>query len=538
MSNLSDDVRHARRQLAERSPRAFVRTYLPESVRLALSLAHEETYTLLQEILQNRGKKLAVAAPRGFGKTTLISQLYALYCTALRKERFIVLLSATAPQAIQMLEHIRKELETNQKLRADFPELAGPKPRPWTRNEIETPHGVRLLALGMGQAVRGRKHGRFRPTLVIADDVENRQNTWTDEARTKVAEWHSSDILNAGTQETNHLFLGTVVHPECLLAKFLDPQQHPEWIKRRYPAVVSGPSHAEYWERWSQIYNGRERYEEATGPEAGRRFYEAHQALMDEGAAVLWPAKWTYYGLRLEYERDPISFSSDFQNEPLSPKDCIFDPDSYHYWDDRWRSKEELVTTLGNRLTYYMGIDPSVGEDTARGDFTAIVIAARDQKDGTLYVLEADLFRAPTDQIVETIIVWGRRYHFTRIAVEANQYQVVVAQHLQRRSQEVNLYLPVEPVKNTTNKVSRVQRLQPLLKCGAIQLCRSHRLLLEQLRYFPKGRYDDGPDALELVVRAAEEPPTPEVIIVGGGGGGGWDSDDWNPFYRAMRGGG
>ena len=183
-------------------------------------------------------------------------------------------------------------------------------------------------------------------------------------------------------------------------------------------------------------------------------------------------------------------------------------------------------------------VEGLVGEDTVRGDFTAIMIVARDQKDGTLYVLEADLFRAPTDQIIEAIIVWGRRYHFTRIAVEANQYQVVLAQHLQRRSQEMNLYLPVETVKNTTNKVSRVQRLQPLLKCGAIQLCRSHRLLLEQLRYFPKGRYDDGPDALELVVRAAEEPPTPEVIIVGGGGGGGWDSDDWSPFYRAMRGGG
>jgi len=59
---------------------------------------------------------------------------------------------------------------------------------------------------------------------------------------------------------------------------------------------------------------------------------------------------------------------------------------------------------------------------------------------------------------------------------------------------------------------------------------------VEQLRVFPKGKHDDGPDALEMAVRFAKPPRTAKVFIVGGRGSS-WDDQDWHPFYRAMRGG-
>ena len=53
------------------------------------------------------------------------------------------------------------------------------------------------------------------------------------------------------------------------------------------------------------------------------------------------------------------------------------------------------------------------------------------------------------------------------------------------------------------------------------------RLLLEQMRYFPKGKYDDGLDALEMVVQvAAAKRRTATVTIVGG------DRDDWYGDYH------
>lgn len=63
--------------------------------------------------------------------------------------------------------------------------------------------------------------------------------------------------------------------------------------------------------------------------------------------------------------------------------------------------------------------------------------------------------------------------------------------------------LNLRKVQNTTNKRSRITALQPLVAQGMIRFSRRHTLLLEQLRQFPLGAHDDGPDALEMAVSAA-----------------------------------
>ena len=49
--------------------------------------------------------------------------------------------------------------------------------------------------------------------------------------------------------------------------------------------------------------------------------------------------------------------------------------------------------------------------------------------------------------------------------------------------------------------------LQPLVKSGTIQFSRKHAALLEQMKYFPKGQFDDGLDALEMAVKISYEDP-------------------------------
>ena len=46
--------------------------------------------------------------------------------------------------------------------------------------------------------------------------------------------------------------------------------------------------------------------------------------------------------------------------------------------------------------------------------------------------------------------------------------------------------------------------MHPLIKGGTIIFNRLHQTLLDQLRYFPKGKYDDGPDALQMAVEDAQ----------------------------------
>jgi len=464
-----------------------------------------EIYALLEAALKPRGRKFAIAAPRGFGKSTLVTLAYVLYGICYAQEQFIVLLSATASQAMQFLENVKKELTDNHKLLTDFPELAGLRPSPWTRAELETPTHIRLLALGAGQHIRGRKFGRFRPTLVIADDLENAENTFSLESREHLRDWFTRSILKVGTDGTNYLLLGTLYHPYCLLAEYVDSNAHPEWTKRVYKAIVSWPQRADLWSQWTRLYNGQETWEEASGPPAAKAFYTANQPAMEEGVELLWPERWSFYRLREQYEDDPISFNSELQNEPVNPRDCLFDVSEFTYWDDQYVSKEALLRALGEEAEFYGACDPSLGY-TLRGDFTAIVILARDRRTRSMYVVEADLQRASPTQTIEAIFAYYQRYRVERLAIETNQFQELLAQEVERRGRELGQYPPIERVKHSTEaKVRRIQSLHPWLKNGAVQMCRKHTLLLEQLRFFPKGKHDDGPDALEMAVRAAEQ---------------------------------
>ena len=48
--------------------------------------------------------------------------------------------------------------------------------------------------------------------------------------------------------------------------------------------------------------------------------------------------------------------------------------------------------------------------------------------------------------------------------------------------------------------------MEPLVTQGVLKFSIRHQLLLEQLRQFPMGAHDDGPDALHMAVQAAQRP--------------------------------
>jgi hypothetical protein len=63
-------------------------------------------------------------------------------------------------------------------------------------------------------------------------------------------------------------------------------------------------------------------------------------------------------------------------------------------------------------------------------------------------------------------------------------------------------------IHNTMNKQMRIRLLGPFLSQHRLRFhagTGSTRLLVDQLRDFPLGAHDDGPDALEMALRLAEE---------------------------------
>jgi hypothetical protein len=147
---------------------------------------HRDLFKDLKDASINRPKRIAIAAPRGHAKTTLVSLAYVLWCAVYAREQYILLISATKELAAGLLKNVKNELQTNSLLLQDFPEVcyppgARPAPKPWRDNQIVLRNKVAFKALGANQAVRGTKHGPFRPTLIVVDDLEDQEQvrSWT-----------------------------------------------------------------------------------------------------------------------------------------------------------------------------------------------------------------------------------------------------------------------------------------------------------------------------------------------------------------------
>ncbi len=508
-----------RREAGRESLRVFAQIYLSAHFRLPPSSMHLELFKMLEEATRKRNARIAVAAPRGHAKSTLVSLGYALWCICYGLEPYIVLVSNTAGQSDDLLTPIKGELESNPLLLQDFPDVAEPPgsrpgPERWRRNDIITRNGIKVLSLGTGQKIRGRRHRQYRPSLIVLDDVENEAEAVSADQREAKMQWFKRAVTKAGTTaQTNVVVVGTILHYDSLLAQLIDGRTMPGWTSRKYQAVLSWSDHEDLWQQWEAIYTHQSEHEGQSGPDAARSFYEANRERMLQGTSVLWPQREDYCQLmEMRLCEGRASFDSEKQNEPIDPETCFFAESAIRFWDDEYKSVDELLAKLGGEARIYGACDPSLGMAGKSRDDTAIVIILTHNPTGHMYVLDADIRKRKPRQIIDAIIEYHGIRRFTSFGIETNQFQHFLATELKRISAEAGVRLPVKEVKHTSDKLGRIQSLEPLISSGVLRFSRRQRTLLDQLRQFPRAAHDDGPDALEMAVELARKPAHRTVI--------------------------
>lgn len=519
MSSFKKDLSVFRRE-AFRDFRAFRKYYFKDTNSLPDAKFHGNISKILAEMTTARGVKWAIAAPRGSGKSAIITTQYVLYCVCYGLEPYIVIISSTKDQAAGLLKSVKDHLVSNARLIEDFPEVCevGVKPKPprWTQYEIETRNKIKVTALGSGQQIRGRKNSDIRPSLIIADDLEGDADVQSAEAYRVLHDWFTKSVLKAGTPMTNIILTGTIHHYGSLLGQFASTTSNPGWNKKISRSILGWPERMDLWEGWSRVYHFQSTFEGQEGPEAARRFYEANADEMLRGARVLWPQRYCFHDLMVMREQDGYpSFDSEMQNQPVNPDDCYFNLEELHYWDAQYESEEQLLRALGRDMEFLGACDPSLGRENRRGDYSAIVNVVRSRRTGKIYVLDADIQRRLPDALLLQVLEYFKIREFTRFGFESNQFQSYMAEHLRTMGNAARVYPNIVEINNTKNKIGRIGGLQALIKSGTILFSRRHRLLLEQLKFFPKGMHDDGLDALEMAVRLCkEEHVEPRMWIV------------------------
>jgi len=344
-----------RRTASKKSLRKFCENYLSGTFALDWSQDHLDVIKKLERSIL-KGGLFALAMPRGSGKTSL-TEAAALWALLFGLRKFVVLFGATEELAGKLLSSIRTELESNDKLLDDFPEVCyilrklegvttrrlvseGKRVRitmkskeivlPWLEgdNKRNGPSaGSILQVVGITGAIRGRKEkipdGRtIRPDFIIVDDPQ------TDESAGSAAQVATREKTMSGAilglsgpgKKIAGVCPCTVIEDGDLADRILDPAIHPEWNGSRIPFVKEFPERLDLWETYTELRADslRERGDirDATA------FYKVNRAEMDEGAVVMWESRFEDDELSAiqhamnRKARDEAAFWSEYQNNP------------------------------------------------------------------------------------------------------------------------------------------------------------------------------------------------------------------------------
>jgi predicted phage terminase large subunit-like protein len=340
----------------------------------------------------------------------------------------------------------------------------------------------------------------------VADDLEDTEQTASEDQRRKLREWFAGTLLKAGDPNVNVVVVGTVLHYDSLLANLVGAggiTPWPGWDGCIYRAVESFSPRQELWETWNGILSGRVEHAGSSGPAAAKAYFEANRGAMLEGTAVLWPQREDYRSLmELRLREGAPSFDAEKQNEPVNPADCLFKPQTFAYWDDEFADAQALLRHLGTNAGIYGAWDPSMGRRGGRGDLSAVVTLAYDRRDQFIYVLDADLERRSPSETIARIVTLAGLYRYQHFGVESNGFRELIVKQLEDALRREGRSMRVTPIVHSGDKKARIESLEPLVSQGKIRFCRRHIRLMDQLRQFPLAAHDDGPDALELAVHA------------------------------------
>lgn len=360
IGQLPEVVNPNRKAACERNFQLFCESYFPETYALAWSPDHLKVIEKIETAVL-RGGLFALALPRGSGKTT-ITESAALWSMLYGHREFVVLIGATESAALELLDSLKTELEVNERLAEDFPEVCYPVAQlegianrcagqlckgertriTWTSNEIVLPtikdskaSGIIVRVAGITGRIRGMKFKRsdgrnVRPSLVVIDDPQTSESAGSLEQTRKRVRVLAGDILGlAGPgQKISGIMPCTIIRPGDMADIILNRNTHPDWNGEKTRMVYRFPSNMKLWEEYAEIRAEALRTE--GNFQKATEFYLANREAMDAGAEVSWEARFNHdevsalqHAMNLKFQ-DEAAFQSEYQNDPL-PDDTADD---------------------------------------------------------------------------------------------------------------------------------------------------------------------------------------------------------------------
>lgn len=419
-----------------------------------------------------RGPWRGFLAPRGFGKSTILTVVDSVALPLWEPNVRILIASRVKDQAKDILSEVQGCFE-NERFVDLFGDLRGDK---WGTGEATVASRTKKfkeptwLAAGADGPVTS-KHFDF----IKADDLVDEKNSRTEGERQRIWTFFYKTlvptlILRRPDGTAGELdMIGTRYHPDDLYARALDQESGDRKFRGNLceiPALVN--------------------------PETGER---------DPSGISVCPEMAPTEDLRsMRISMGSAHFDSQMQQNTDRMRGDIFKDEFFRHYDD---DPHDLVDRY--ELKVWAAQDLAVAESEQNCEYADAVIGVDDRDPSALVVYLLDRFHARVDYARQI----GRVQHIfeewdpIRLGIEANALQKhrIDAVYRDRELSDVDLSGRLVPIFTHRDKVTRAWKLAARYEAGRVfHRKHAHRDVEDQLASFPNGNLDDMFDALDLAV--------------------------------------
>lgn len=431
---------------------------------------------------------VAIAAPRGFAKSTAITHSFTIAAMLFGAKEFGLILSSTWDISCRFLKDIKSELYSNDDLIADFGPFKFIKD---TEDEIIVSCAAGmfcLMARGAEQDVRGLKWERKRPDLMIFDDAETDEQVASPDRREKFRDRVLNVWLPMGSENLQVLWVGTVMHYDSMLERLLSDSM---WLSKRY---------------------------------------QAHKAF-DDFSELLWPDKWNEDRLRKRRQvyinqGNENGYSREYLNIPMTEKGAYFRPeDSLAMRDQDYDNND-----TDGKLTYLAAGDFAFSK-AKRADYTVFGVAGIDCN-GDINIVDVRRARMASDEIVDEMIAITKRYDIQMFGVPQGKDFESFRPFLESRMREESTYVPIELIPDSKDKPTKCQAFRGYHRMGMIRFDKNAEWWLtvdDEMRKFTmegaKSGHDDIVDMLGVLGHCIQRVTRPDTE----------EEENELEYYRSQR---
>jgi predicted phage terminase large subunit-like protein len=378
------------------------------------------------------------------------------------ERKFIVIVSESEDKAKDFVIRLRDELEFKHKLIKDFSDNKGFKTTDWSKTDFVTKTGVRVVAKGAGQSLRGLIHKDTRPDCIILDDIETNESA----GENSVLNFILTDVFKSVNKRGVYdiCYVGTIIKDMAVLHQML--------INNEFASA-----------KWEAINDDDEMIAPMLLP---KDEYEREKRIAFQLGKMS-----TFYA---EYHNNPMVADDEatFKQEHFQP----FNPDDLDL----------------NNMNTYIAYDPAMPNRVgkrARADRTAMIVLAVDHKEDW-YVLKVIANRDTPSNNRKLLYNLVKKYKPKKVWMETIAAQRSMFLEIKDEMKRMDIKFPFEEISTQSGtKEARIEQLQPLYEAGRVFHNKKDKEIIElerELLLFGRTSHDDRSDALSFFLNRVKYP--------------------------------